>query len=127
MPGDLPIPWADWKLIFEAQVGAVRKDARKAEELKTLLLNALGHAGLKLSHVEFRQRVRGASETRQRLTHSKPQALCSTTVLEMRPVIMSRAFTFKSVVSSPMSSLWTSPLVSGRYPRPTGSARLKMI
>ncbi|KAH7950943.1 hypothetical protein HPB52_003231 [Rhipicephalus sanguineus] len=47
-PGDPPIPWADWKLIFEAYVDAIGNDARKPERRKALLLNALGHAGLKL-------------------------------------------------------------------------------
>ncbi|KAH7946675.1 hypothetical protein HPB52_003199 [Rhipicephalus sanguineus] len=47
-PGDPPIPWADWKLIFEAYVDAIGDDARKPERRKALLLNALGHAGLKL-------------------------------------------------------------------------------
>ncbi|KAH7955313.1 hypothetical protein HPB52_000273 [Rhipicephalus sanguineus] len=47
-PGDPPIPWADWKLIFEAYVDAIGNDARKPERRKALLLNALGYAGLKL-------------------------------------------------------------------------------
>ncbi|KAH7956899.1 hypothetical protein HPB52_013499 [Rhipicephalus sanguineus] len=49
-PGDPPIPWADWKLIFEAYVDAIGNDARKPERRKALLLNALGYAGLKLYH-----------------------------------------------------------------------------
>ncbi|KAH7947937.1 hypothetical protein HPB52_017158 [Rhipicephalus sanguineus] len=47
-PGDPPIPWADWKLIFEAYVDAIGKDAAKPERRKALLINALGYAGLKL-------------------------------------------------------------------------------
>ncbi|KAH7967862.1 hypothetical protein HPB52_003601 [Rhipicephalus sanguineus] len=47
-PGDPPIPWSDWKLIFHAYADAAGKDADKPERRKALLLNALGHAGLKL-------------------------------------------------------------------------------
>ncbi|KAH7939204.1 hypothetical protein HPB52_008341 [Rhipicephalus sanguineus] len=35
-PGDPPIPWADWKLIFEAYVDAIGDDARKPERRKAL-------------------------------------------------------------------------------------------
>ncbi|KAH7952332.1 hypothetical protein HPB52_022006 [Rhipicephalus sanguineus] len=46
-PGDAPIPWSDWKLIFQAYADAAGEDATKPERRKALL-NALGHAGLKL-------------------------------------------------------------------------------
>ncbi|KAH7962084.1 hypothetical protein HPB52_014227 [Rhipicephalus sanguineus] len=47
-PGDPSIPWPEWKLIFQAYVDAVREEAGKPERSETLLLNALGRAGLKL-------------------------------------------------------------------------------
>ncbi|KAH7943221.1 hypothetical protein HPB52_006533 [Rhipicephalus sanguineus] len=47
-PGDPPIPWSDWKLIFQAYADAAGEDANKPERRKALLFNALGHAGLKL-------------------------------------------------------------------------------
>ncbi|KAH7968330.1 hypothetical protein HPB52_007865 [Rhipicephalus sanguineus] len=59
-PGDPPIPWADWKLIFQANADAAGEDAAKPERRKALFINALGYAGLKLYQTEFRQRVRDA-------------------------------------------------------------------
>ncbi|KAH7961997.1 hypothetical protein HPB52_013939 [Rhipicephalus sanguineus] len=47
-PGDPPIPWADWKLIFQAYADAAGEDAAKPERRKALFINALGYAGLKL-------------------------------------------------------------------------------
>ncbi|KAH7944571.1 hypothetical protein HPB52_021388 [Rhipicephalus sanguineus] len=47
-PGHPPIPWSDWKLIFQAYADAAGKDATKPERLKALLQNALGYAVLKL-------------------------------------------------------------------------------
>uniref|UniRef100_A0A224Z5T7 Tick transposon n=1 Tax=Rhipicephalus zambeziensis TaxID=60191 RepID=A0A224Z5T7_9ACAR len=47
-PGDPPIPWADWKLMFQVYADAAGEDAAKPERRKALLLNALGYAGLKL-------------------------------------------------------------------------------
>lgn len=48
MPGDTPIPWADWKLIFEAYVDVVWEDISKPERCKALFLNESGDAKLKL-------------------------------------------------------------------------------
>uniref|UniRef100_L7LY28 Putative tick transposon n=1 Tax=Rhipicephalus pulchellus TaxID=72859 RepID=L7LY28_RHIPC len=47
-PGDPPIPWSEWKPIFQAYADAVGGDTSKPERRKALLLNALGLAGLKL-------------------------------------------------------------------------------
>ncbi|KAH7972495.1 hypothetical protein HPB52_012717 [Rhipicephalus sanguineus] len=47
-PGDPPIPWDDWKFIFQAYTDAAGKDASKPERRKALLLNALGQPGLKI-------------------------------------------------------------------------------
>lgn len=47
-PGDPSLPWADWKLVFQAYADAAGEDASKPERRKALLLNALGPAGLKL-------------------------------------------------------------------------------
>ncbi|KAH7951325.1 hypothetical protein HPB52_007998 [Rhipicephalus sanguineus] len=47
-PGDPPIPWSDWKLIFQAYADAAGEDATKPKRRKALLLNALGHAERKL-------------------------------------------------------------------------------
>ncbi|KAH7956744.1 hypothetical protein HPB52_012360 [Rhipicephalus sanguineus] len=47
-PGDPPIPWADWKLIFQAYADAAGEDAAKPERRKALFINALGYDGLKL-------------------------------------------------------------------------------
>ncbi|KAH7951262.1 hypothetical protein HPB52_007223 [Rhipicephalus sanguineus] len=74
-PGDPPIPWAYWKLIFEAYVDAIGDDARKPERWKALLFNALGNAGLKLY-----QTLSSAERRLRRLTYSKPQSHCSTTI-----------------------------------------------
>ncbi|KAH7982094.1 hypothetical protein HPB52_002929 [Rhipicephalus sanguineus] len=46
--GDPPILWSDWKLIFQAYADTAGEDATKPKRRKALLLNALGHAGLKL-------------------------------------------------------------------------------
>lgn len=47
-PGDTPIPWADWKLIFEAYADVVWEDISKPERCKALFLNKSGDAELKL-------------------------------------------------------------------------------
>ncbi|KAH7955590.1 hypothetical protein HPB52_001676 [Rhipicephalus sanguineus] len=47
-PGDPPITWSDWKLIFQAYADAAGADGTKPERRKALLLNSLGQAGLKV-------------------------------------------------------------------------------
>ncbi|KAH7973082.1 hypothetical protein HPB52_021079 [Rhipicephalus sanguineus] len=78
-PGDPPIPWADWKLIFQAYADAAGEDAAKPERRKALFINALGRAGLKRYQTEFRQRVK---RRLRRLTYSKPHSHCSTIILK---------------------------------------------